>query len=266
MDLGKRLRQARLERGLSQRQLCGDTVTRNMISLIENGSAVPSLDTLMLLAERLEKPVSYFLDEQTVRSPNQKIIEDARCAYENGEWSAVLGVLENYQKPDPVFDAEEALLEVLVMLELAREAIAGGKELYAQELLRRAEAAGKRTPYYTPELHRDYLLLLGQLVSVQLPVDDRELLLRAREALGEADFHRAAQYLEAAEDRAAPQWNLLRGRAYLGLKDYENAAGCYQRALDAAPRICAEALEHCYREMENYKEAYRYACMLRELE
>ena len=61
MALGERIRQARLEMGLSQRQLCGDTITRNMLSLIENGSAKPSMDTLCVLAARLEKPVSYFL-------------------------------------------------------------------------------------------------------------------------------------------------------------------------------------------------------------
>ena len=46
MTLGEKIRQARLEAGLSQRQLCGDTVTRNMLSQIENGSARPSMDTL----------------------------------------------------------------------------------------------------------------------------------------------------------------------------------------------------------------------------
>ena len=40
MTIGQRLKQARLEAGLSQRQLCGDTITRNMLSLIENGAQV----------------------------------------------------------------------------------------------------------------------------------------------------------------------------------------------------------------------------------
>ena len=32
MSLGEKLRQARMESGLSQRQLCGDEITRNMLS------------------------------------------------------------------------------------------------------------------------------------------------------------------------------------------------------------------------------------------
>ena len=44
MELGEKLRQARMEAGLSQRQLCGDVITRNMLSQIENGAARPSME------------------------------------------------------------------------------------------------------------------------------------------------------------------------------------------------------------------------------
>lgn len=63
MDLGQKLRAARLEKGLSQRQLSENLITRNMLSQIENGSAKPSLPTLQALAQRLEKPVQFFLEE-----------------------------------------------------------------------------------------------------------------------------------------------------------------------------------------------------------
>ena len=53
MDLGPRLKEARLEAGLSQRALCDGIVTRNMLSQIENGSARPSMDTLRQLSQRL---------------------------------------------------------------------------------------------------------------------------------------------------------------------------------------------------------------------
>ena len=61
MELGDKLRQARLDAGLTQRQLCGDRITRNMLSQIENGLARPSMQTLRYLAGQLKKPVSYFL-------------------------------------------------------------------------------------------------------------------------------------------------------------------------------------------------------------
>ena len=82
MELGEKLKQARLEAGLSQRQLCGDAITRNMLSQIENGSAKPSMATLRYLAERLGKSVSFFLEEDAVLSPNQAVMAEIRTAYD----------------------------------------------------------------------------------------------------------------------------------------------------------------------------------------
>ena len=70
MELGEKLKQARLEAGVSQRQLCGEVITRNMLSRIENGFARPSMDTLRQFAQRLGKPISYFLEEEILRQAN----------------------------------------------------------------------------------------------------------------------------------------------------------------------------------------------------
>ena len=104
MELGEKLRQARLEAGLSQRQLCGEEITRNMLSLIENGSAKPSMKTLQYLAGRLGKNVSFFLEETAVLSPNQQVMEQAEKALQAGQFDAVLAVLEDYRAPDGLFD------------------------------------------------------------------------------------------------------------------------------------------------------------------
>ena len=155
MELGMRIKQARQEAGLSQRQLCGDMITRNMLSQIENGSARPSMDTLRFFARQLGKPVSYFLDEAPQLLPNQDVMERARQA----TGTERLEILEEYQAPDPVFDSERGLLEVLTCLDLAERAIAEKKFPYAVMLLDRAEQAGKSTPYFTQEIRRRLVLL-----------------------------------------------------------------------------------------------------------
>ena len=93
MKLGERLRQARLEAGLSQRQLAGDRITRNMLSQIENGSAAPSMETLRFLAGRLGKPMSFFLDE---RETDAALLERAWAAYESGEAAEALSLVEQH--------------------------------------------------------------------------------------------------------------------------------------------------------------------------
>ena len=123
MDLGQRIKQARLDAGLSQRQLCGDRLTRNMLSLIENGSARPSMDTLQYLARQLGKPISFFLEEQTITSPNQAAMAEARNCWQQGNAAGVLSVLATYRTEDATFDQEYGLLSYLACLDLAQQAI-----------------------------------------------------------------------------------------------------------------------------------------------
>lgn len=261
MELGEKLRQARLESGLSQRQLCGDEITRNMLSQIEHGTAKPSMKTLQYLASRLGKTVSYFLEETAVVSPNQQIMDSARRLFDAGDSAAAARTLEAYQSPDPVYDREKDLLWVLAHLSLARQAIEENRQLYALELLKKAETP---TAYCAEDLHRQRLLLQGRIrgqsVCQDLPSLDEELLLRAEDALRTGNPQRAAHLLDAMELHSSPRWHLLRGDAYFAEKDWRNAARCYHGAETAYPKETALQLERCYRELEDYKRAYEYAC------
>ena len=260
MELGEKLRQARLEAGLSQRQLCGEEITRNMLSLIENGTAKPSMKTLQYLAARLGKSVSYFLEETAVLSPNQEVMEAARRAYDGGDFPEAAQALAGYHGPDAVYDREKELLWVLVHLALAEQAMADGRKRYALELLEKADIP---TAYCREALQRQRLLLLGRMdaqASTQLPSLDEELLLRAEHALSSGNTGRAAQLLEAAEHHSSPRWYLLRGECYLSAKDHKNAARCFHGAEAAYPKETVQKLELCYRELQDYRRAYEYAC------
>ena len=107
MELGEKLRLARLEAGLSQRALCGDEITRNMLSRIENGAARPSMKTLGCLAARLGKPVSYFLEEDTVCSPNQEIMTAVRQLFDGKDYAGAMQALAQYRAPDEIYDREK---------------------------------------------------------------------------------------------------------------------------------------------------------------
>ena len=267
MELGKRLRQARLEAGMSQRQLCGNEITRNMLSQIENGTARPSMATLEYFARRLGKPISFFLEEEAVTSPNQPVMEKARQAFQSGDMPLALETLNHYRSPDPVFDQERGLLAALVAMELAQAAIARGQLPFARELLHQAAQEGAQSAYYTRELQRRRLLLLAQAgdpdALAALPGEDESLLLRARRALQGGDHAAAARYLDAAEDRQSPRWNLLRGLAHQGLREFAMAVVCCHKAEREFPNEVYPVLEQCYRELEDFRRAYEYACKQR---
>lgn len=62
--LGDRLRQARIEAGLSQAKLGEPHFTRAHISAIELGKIRPAMKSLEFLAAKLGKPLSYFLEDE----------------------------------------------------------------------------------------------------------------------------------------------------------------------------------------------------------
>ncbi len=230
MELGEKLRLARLEAGLSQRQLCGEEITRNMLSQIEHGTAQPSMKTLQYLASRLEKPVGYFLEDGVQPS--------------------------GYQ-----------LLEGISLLAEAEDAIAQEKFLYARQLLERAEKAFREAPF---DLERRRLLLLGRLpgenlipLCEALPGLEEELYLRAEAALVREDPDRAEALLAAAEERESPRWNLLQGKTLLLKKQYATAIPYLQRAEEGYPKEIAPLLEAAFRELGDFQKAYFYACKQR---
>ena len=264
MELSQKLKQARLDAGLSQKALCGDRITRNMLSQIENGSARPSMDTLRYLAEQLGKPLSYFLEEDAITSPNQVLMEKLRQA----EPSDVLHLLGNYRAPDPTFDAERWLLEALACLTLAEDALRQGRPAYAKKLLERSAVAGSRTPYNTQDTERRRLLLCWQAGEVipedALPDLTPELLLRAEIALEAGRFDRCAALLAATSTRN-PLWHYITARMHFAQKAFDQAKLHFEKAWEYAPQTCCSRLEDCCREMGDFAGAYFYACKLREL-
>lgn len=60
-DVGKRIRQVRLERGMTLSGLGGDQLSKSFLSLVERGRTRISLRALSIVADRLDLPVGYFL-------------------------------------------------------------------------------------------------------------------------------------------------------------------------------------------------------------
>lgn len=240
-----------------------------MLSQIENGSARPSMTTLTFLARQLDKPVSFFLEEEVMVSDNAQVMVRLRQAYIEGAYEKMVSLLEQYHAPDAVFDQERYLLEALGFMKLARRAQLQRKTVYAQTLLQKAGQAGKNSVYYTDALERERLLQLFELQPQQavrlahkLPRDRREQMLRATAALDAGDGKSAGAILDASPDNTV-QWQYLRGHAAMKIKDYNLAVQCFLQAEQAYPMECAKGLEECYRQLEDYKQAYFYACKQR---
>ena len=65
MNIGEKIKKLRTAKMMTQSELAGTAITRNMLSQIENGVARPSLETVQYIASRLNISPGYLLSEGT---------------------------------------------------------------------------------------------------------------------------------------------------------------------------------------------------------
>lgn len=102
-NVGVKIRDLRLSRGMTQKELAGESVTRNMLSLIENGNALPSLPTLICFAEKLNVSVGYFFavsEEETAAFTKMSRIGEIRRLFCEGEYASCLSACREIPHPD----------------------------------------------------------------------------------------------------------------------------------------------------------------------
>lgn len=90
MSIGEKIKNVRTSKMLTQKDLVGDTITRNMLSKIENGVATPSLPVAITLAEKLGVPVGYLLTdspEEEARFKKLASYSNIVHAYKIKEWA-----------------------------------------------------------------------------------------------------------------------------------------------------------------------------------
>ncbi len=147
-QIGQKIRTIRQSRGMTQSALAGDCITRNMLSLIESGSASPSLHTLTELARRLEVPVGYFFAaDETESSQFEKlsILPQIHSFFQKRDHRACLTACDTLPSPDQ----EIRLIRCRCHFALAEEALLSGTLLSASAELEAAMYDAKAC-IYTP--------------------------------------------------------------------------------------------------------------------
>ena len=146
LSLGKKIRQIRIEKKITQQELVGDFITRNMLSQIENDIASPSIKTLQKIAESLEVPLSFLMtgehDEEFNKNYEFDDIETisikARKVYFEGDFRQYIDITENY--PQIIENKENAMIFGIACLDAALEAFVGGDKGKCLEYCKKSES------------------------------------------------------------------------------------------------------------------------------
>ena len=137
MLLGEKIKLARQAKKITQSELAGDTVTRNMVSRIETGTANPSLDTIKHLAQRLSVPVSYLLseDDDLLFYEKKEKMAAIYTAYKTKDYSYCIEKIDSLSG----LDNELAFILANSLLERGKLNLARGSLQSAMKDFRRTE-------------------------------------------------------------------------------------------------------------------------------
>lgn len=262
MGLGKRIRQLRQNRGLTQGQLAGRELTKSFISLLERSAAKPSVDTLLLLARRLGTSVDALLGseghlpEQAAVSSlalSAQMLRERRVDLAANLLRAARFVAESYSLEEPL--REVILQEVQLALErrdyeLAAQKISDGLQqcAAAKDPWRtgRALALLGRLQLVRRELHEAVKTLEQALAALRQAKASRDpartdALISLGTALVYLGKHDLAmkRYAEASDAQATRHDPVLQGRALWGLGLTHRRLG----DLDRATKYLSQALE-----------------------
>ncbi len=136
--IGERIKRLRRMKNMTQAELSGNDITRNMLSRIETGAALPSLPTLVSIAERLGVPAGILLEENVYFDYlRAELIREAKAYMSENKYEKALElIMTSGLKGDEI-----QLLIIECDLALAREY--STKSKYKEAAVRLMDAVNK---------------------------------------------------------------------------------------------------------------------------
>lgn len=279
MNIGEKIKELRTAKVMTQAELAGNEITRNMLSQIENGSAQPSLDTLRYIAKRLNVSPGFLLAEGDDEQMYIKYREmhGIKNAYLNGDYricrEACLASA-NYG------DDEVQLILAECTLEIAIEEFCRGNLRIACEYFDLAIDACTGTVYRTchvsdtSAMYFKYMRKISATLSSSF-IDEGEAPTYASLSEPFCMYAGAFLMLEGDErlsgfDRLIDSESLyglhIRARQHMQEKEYAEARECLKKILLSDEGVPDPMLyfvfcdaEICCRETEDFKGAYEYS-------
>ena len=284
MNIGERIRELRISKLMTQADLAGDRITRNMLSCIENGSANPSLSTIVYIAGRLGVPAGFLLAEQGDEMAYRKMsnLSNIKKAYTTGDVQSCRSLcLSGCPEPDD----EISLLLANCDLGIAVDEFWSGKLRSSCRFFDEALSYAEKTIYSTDAIEAEIRVyfrfmerishtLYSDLLDEEktLSVKSNTILsqyLDALYAFDKADTTIAEQLIEQLDDSAENSFFKahLQNKLLIADGNYKQAQKALQQLLQDSNLplnkielyTVLEDLEICCRENEDYKNAYRYA-------
>ena len=168
MTLSEKIKLRRKAKGLTQHELCGDKITRNMLSAIESGKATPSLETLRYLADGLSVPVAYLLsaEDDLLFFEKKEAINDIIKDFREKKYNSCILRISRISG----LDDELCYILCVCNFELGRRAVLKGSLYTAKDLLAKAKDYSSKTVYDTAGIDNLLLMYSSLAENIQSPL------------------------------------------------------------------------------------------------
>lgn len=267
MNLGEKIKAARLEKHMTQSEVASDKITRNMLSAIESGKATPSLDTLLYISKKLDVPVYYLVsdDVDVTEFKKKSLMPTIKEAYSKKQYE---GCIFYADKMDYI-DDEVAYMLTYSHFALGVAALKNGSFITADKHLTSAEGYATQTIYDTTGVSCKIPLYRTICRNVNSPLLDFDKDTFLSSVLENADF----EFFKYVCNDWDYQYTtpLLRKYAKAKIKIRERR---YYEALNILLEIAGEKnsaeynayfmycvygdLENCYKQILDFENAYKY--------
>ncbi len=288
MEIGKKIKNIRVEKLMTQSELSGDLITRNMLSQIENGTAQPSLTTVFYLAQRLGVPAGYLLSEGEEEFVYSKIrvMKNIKKAYldRSFEWCREM-CLTSFDE----FDDELELILTDCCIGTAEEHMRNGRLYLARDMLDEALIHSRNTIYSTVAQRNRAYIMFYFMKGISPSLDSNEADTDLAKALAAPELFEDifCKYLaiickqnetgelcelngslrtDSSHDRGRHFIEHINAKKCMQLGDYESASDILRSMMDSddIPErlllyFCCEDMEKCCKETGDYKGAYEFS-------
>ncbi len=284
MELGKKIKQIRVSKNMTQAELAGDKITRNMLSQIENGSATPSVGTIIYIAEKLEMPAGYFLSEPENDFVYKKMlsIEAIKKAYREGDYKKCLEICGSALTET---DDEIDLILCECYFRTGKEHFSQGKLISAHKAFNTSLHYAEKTVYNVSWICAScyvYLEFIG-LLSPALRFETKEeyesdaaftvcsdmyTYIKARKYADEKNFEEANKLISFAPFSVSPFAKHIKAKLEMQKENYASAYDILYALTEskesdklgkAVLYMLYSDLEVCCRELKDFENAYTYA-------
>lgn len=166
-ELGKRIKEARLAKKMTQSELVGTFITRNMLSRIESGNACPSVKTLEYLAGRLDLPAGSLIsdevqgEEDSDRNAQQLIT--VKRLYRESDYHDCIKAAEKLTGSE--FEDEGQAITARCCIALSEKAMNSGDKTAAIKYAKQALELSDKGIYKSREISVDATLKLSEIAG-----------------------------------------------------------------------------------------------------